>query len=82
MVFLKSLLVSATVTIVYTALGWVAATKMLTRQTITFPSENSAYVSNGPWIPIWPVLIGAFLVFAVAFYWTFKRISNASHVSR
>jgi hypothetical protein len=27
----------------------------------------------GPWIHLWPLLIGASIIFAGAFYWSFRR---------
>jgi hypothetical protein len=37
---------------------------------------------NGPWLNIWAVLIGAPLIFAVAFYWAFRRSKARQASSR
>jgi hypothetical protein len=46
------------------------------------PVDNGSYSSSGPWIPLWPLLIGTPLFFAAAFYWTLKRVSKAGKAPR
>ena len=38
-----------------------------------FP-EGIGAVSNSPWIPLWLVLVGAPVVLATAFRWTFRKM--------
>jgi hypothetical protein len=44
--------------------------------------DNGGYISNGPWIPLWPLLLGTPLVFTAAFYWTLKRVSKTGKTLR
>jgi uncharacterized membrane protein len=44
--------------------------------------EGVGYVSNSPWVPLWLILVTALVVFAVAYYWTFRKLSKASQRQR
>lgn len=37
--------------------------------------DNVGYISSSNWIPVWPLFIGAIVVFLAAFFRTFRRIS-------
>jgi hypothetical protein len=38
--------------------------------------EGAGYISNSPWVPLWLVAVIGLLVFAVAYFWTFRRLSR------
>jgi hypothetical protein len=75
----KSLFAGLAAAIIYVlSFGLVVLTQGLLPLEHRFPADSGGVFSNGPWIPLWPILmIGAPLIFLAAFYWTFKRISKA-----
>jgi type VI protein secretion system component VasF len=77
MIYVKSFLAAVAALIIYVVACGAIVMKLLTPKPLSFPADGVSYVSNGPWtpIPMWPVLIGALLVAAAAYYWTFKKIS-------
>ena len=76
MIYIRSLLVGLAALILYLLLCSAILWRVLIPKLTSFPADNVSYVFESPWIPIWPFLSGAVLIFAAAFYWTFKRSSK------
>jgi hypothetical protein len=76
MILVKSLLVGVAAVIVYLLLAAAIVWRLSTPPKLPpFPTDGGGFTWSGRWIPIWPIPIGAILVFVAASYWALKRIS-------
>ena len=76
MIFVKSLLAGVAALVLYLLLAGAIVWRLLAPLKLPpIRADAGGFTWGGPWIPIWPIPIGAVLVFAAAFYWIFKRRS-------
>ena len=76
MILVKSFLAGAAALILYLLVSGAIVRKLLTPPKLPpIPGSSGRFTWGGAWIPIWPIAIGAVLIFAAVFYWTLKRIS-------
>jgi hypothetical protein len=75
-IYVKSLLAGMAAAIVWILLSGIVVVRLMTPQVAPVPAESGSYSSNGRSIPLWPIQIGAVLIFASAGYLTFRRISR------
>jgi hypothetical protein len=72
----KSFLARAAALMLYLLVTGAVVRKLLAPPKLQpIPDSGGGFTWGGAWIPIWPIAIGAVLVFAAAFYWILKRIS-------
>ncbi len=80
MICVKSLLAGAAVATLCAVVGGIAYVKLSMSQVLAdfhnIDPNGGSYVANSPWIPIWPIVAGAVVIFAVTSYWAFQRISK------
>ena len=83
MICVKSLLAGLSALIVYVFLFVTFGVRLLL-PTPSLPksvdvSDGVSYISNSPWVPvpIWGPLAIGLLLFAVAYFWTFRRLRRA-----
>ena len=79
MIYVKSLLAGLAALIIIAALiigGLFFAPIVMER--LAPPAGAVSYVVSTPYVSMWPVLIGALLIFAVVSYWAFKRASRTA----
>jgi hypothetical protein len=81
MIWFWSFLVALAALIAYVLLFVTVGIRLLVSTPPSLP-EGVGYVSNSPWIPLWLILLGALLVFAAAFYGTFRKISGTARRPR
>ena len=76
MILVKSFLAGAVALILYLLVTGAIVRKLLTPPKLPpIPDSGGGFTWGGAWIPIWPIVTGAVLVFAALFYWTLKKIS-------
>jgi hypothetical protein len=76
MIYVKSLLAGLGALIAYCFLFVMAGVRLLLPKPSDLP-EGVGYISNSPWVPLWPVVVIALFVFAAAYFWTSRRLSRA-----
>jgi hypothetical protein len=77
MIYVKGLPAGVAALIVYMALFAVVGVSLLVPMPLSLP-VSVGYISNSPWIPLWPILVGALVVFAGAAYSVLRRASRVS----
>jgi drug/metabolite transporter (DMT)-like permease len=75
MLYLKSLLAGVGVFIAYYFLVVTVGARLLLPIPPDLP-EGAGYVTSSPWIPLWLVLLIGLLVFAAAYFWTFRKLKS------
>jgi H+/Cl- antiporter ClcA len=81
MIYLKSLLAGVGALIACYVFLVTVGVRLLLPKTPDLPGGVS-FVSNSPWVPLWPILVIALLVFAAVYLWTFRKLSKASQRPR
>jgi H+/Cl- antiporter ClcA len=76
MIYLKSLLAGLGALVAFYYLFVTVGIRLLLPKPPDLP-EGVGYVSNSPWVPLWLVFLIALLVFAAAYFWTFRKLSKA-----
>jgi len=94
MVYVKSVLAGIAASIIFVPLYVIVVLRLLVPRSLPPPPvsipidgvNGGGYFSSssGPMVAIsaWPLLLGGLLIFAAAFYWTFRRISRSAVPSR
>jgi hypothetical protein len=77
MIYLKSLLAGMGALLAYYSLFVMVGIRLLLRMPPDLP-EDSSYVSDSPWVPLWLVAVIALLVFAAVYFGTFRKLSKAN----
>ncbi len=81
MIYVKSLLAGVGALTAYYILFVTVGIRLLLPTPPDLP-EGVGYVSASPWVPLWLILVIALVVFAAAYYWTFRKLSKASQRQR
>jgi hypothetical protein len=75
LIYLKSLLAALGALIAFYFLFVTVGIRLLLPVPPDLP-EGAGYVSNSPWLPLWPILVIALLVFSGVYFWTFRKLSK------